>query len=113
LHGSHLCSEGKLRIGETLCQALVRQQQLDSTGMGFEGQYGMQGAGMYDPQRHIRSAVKDNSGRTSRQGISVEQHNIAKANSGGGLVTVRAVERDAPGTQKPFHLSTRAEARCC
>jgi hypothetical protein len=113
LRGSHLCREGKLRIGETLSQALVRQQQLDAAGLGSEGQHGMQGAGMYDRQRHRRSAVKDHTGRTCRQGVSIEEYNVPKLDSGGGLVTGRAVERDTPSAQKPFHLSTCAEARCC
>ena len=38
MRGSHLCREGKLRIGEPLSQTLVRQQQLDAAGLEFEGQ---------------------------------------------------------------------------
>ncbi len=82
-------------------------------GLEFEGQHSMQGAGMDDRQRHRRSTVKDHSGRTCRQGVSVEEYNVTKLDPGGGLVTGRAVERDTPGAQKPFHLSTGAEARCC
>lgn len=110
---THLSCERKLWISEALCQTLVRQQQLNSAPLGAEWQDGIQRAGMYNRQRHGRSAVKNHTRCSSRQGVTVKQHDVAKLDTGGWLVADRTIERDAPGTQKSLYLSTRAEARCC
>jgi hypothetical protein len=73
----------------------------------------MQDAGMDDRQRHRRSAVKDHTGRSSRQRSSVEKYNVAILNAGRRLSAGRPVERDSPSAQQPFHLSPRAESRGC
>ncbi len=73
----------------------------------------MQGAGMHDCQCHVRSAMEDDTGRSSRQRASVEEHNISQLDAGGGFITAHPVERDTPRAQQPLHLTTRAKARCC
>lgn len=68
---------------------------------------------MDDRQCRLWSAMENDARRTSRQRFSVEQHNVAQLDAGGRLIAAGPVERDAPGAQQPFHLATRAKARCC
>ena len=57
--------------------------------------------------------MEDDTGRSSRQRASVEEHNISQLDAGGGFITAHPVERDTPRAQQPLHLTTRAKARCC